>query len=107
MGWIVAWSLSELSAFVNGATHRLRGPAIDKTCHLRLGVINQSNPEACSRLSLCCRPRLVWCAVAVIAVGAHMVIGGIGEFLHGLVQLILRPEFVQIEAVKSFVSMEI
>ena len=98
MGWIVAWSLSGLSAFINGATHRLRGPAIDKTCHLRLGVINQSNPEACSRLSLCCRPRLVWCAVAVIAVGAHMVIGGIGEFLHGLVQLILRPEFVQIRA---------
>ena len=27
-----------------------------------------------------------------------MVIGGIGEFLHGLVQLILRPEFVQIRA---------
>lgn len=71
----------------------LRGHAIDKTCHLRFGVVRQSNQHACS---LCCCPRLVWCAVAVIAVRSHMVVGDIGEFLHGLVQFFLRPKFVQI-----------
>ncbi len=36
-------------------------------------------------------PRLVWRAVAVIAVWSHMIAGHIGEFL-------LRPEFIQIGA---------
>ena len=74
----------------------LRGHAIDKTCHLRFGVVKQSNQQACSHRSLCCRPRLVWCVVAVITVRAHMVVGDIGEFLHGLVQFFLCPKFVQI-----------
>ena len=30
------------------------------------------------------------------AVRAHIVVGNIGEFLHGLVHLFLRPKFVQI-----------
>ena len=76
----------------------LRGNAIDKTCHFRFWVAKQSNREACSRRSLCCCPRLVWCAVAIIAVRAHMVVGGIGEFFHSLIQFLFRPEFVQIGA---------
>ncbi len=53
---------------------------------------------AVSRLSLCCCPRLVWRAVAVIAVWTHMIVGRIGEFLHSLVQFLLRPEFIQVGA---------
>ena len=62
----------------------------------RLSEVRQSNQKACSRRSLCYCPHLVWCAVAVTAVWAHMVEGNIGEFLHGLVQFLLRPKFVQI-----------
>ena len=36
--------------------------------------------------------------VPVVGMGAHMVIRGIGEFLHCLVHLLLRPEFIQIGA---------
>lgn len=74
----------------------LRGRAIDKTCHLRFWVITQSIDGACSRLSLCCRPCLVWRAVAVIAVRAYMVVRDIGEFLHGLVQFLICSEFIEL-----------
>ena len=76
----------------------MRGHAIDKTCHLRFWIDRQSNQKDYSRRSLCCHSRLVWCAVAVIAVRAHMVAGGIGEFLHSLIQFLLCPKFVQIGA---------
>ena len=36
--------------------------------------------------------------VPVVGMGAHMVISGIGEFLHCLGHLLLRPEFIQIGA---------
>ena len=74
----------------------LRGRAIDKTCHLRFWVIKQSNDGACSRRSLCCRPCLVWRAVAVIAVRAYMVVRDISEFLHGLVQFLICSEFIEL-----------
>ena len=74
----------------------LRGYAIDKTCHLRFRTVKQSNQKTCFRHSLSCCPRLVWYAVAVIAVWVHMIVGNIGEFLHGLVQFFLHPKFVQI-----------
>ena len=74
----------------------LRGRAIDKTCQLRFWVIKQSNDEACSRRSLCCRPCLVWRAVAVIAVRAYMAVRDISEFLHGLVQFLICPEFIEL-----------
>ena len=61
-------------------------------------MVRQSNQEACSRLSLCCRPRLVGCAVTVITVWAHVIVGRIGEFLHNPVQLLLRSEFIQVGA---------
>lgn len=61
----------------------------------RSWVVKQSNEETRSRLSLCCHSCLVWCAVVVIAVRTHMVIGDIGEFLHCLVQFLLRPEFIE------------
>ena len=73
----------------------LCGHAIDKTCHLRFCMIKQSNDGACSRLSLCRRPCLVWRAVAVIAVRAYMVVRDISEFLHGLVQFLLCPELIE------------
>ena len=75
----------------------LRGSAIDKTCHLRFGVIKQSDQEVCSRLSLCCHPRLVWRSIAVIAVRAHVVVRGMSEFFHGLVQFILRPKSIEVD----------
>jgi len=50
------------------------------------------------RLSLCCCPRLIRCTVAVITVGACMVVGGIGEFFHCLIQFLLRLEFIQVGA---------
>ena len=52
----------------------MRGHAIDKTCHLRFWIDRQSNQKDYSRRSLCYHSRLVWCAVAVIAVRAHMVV---------------------------------
>ena len=76
----------------------LRGHAIDKICLLRFWVVKQSNQQACSRRSLCCRPCLIWCAVAVIAVRAYMIVGNIGEFLHSLVQFIFRLKLIQIGA---------
>lgn len=76
----------------------LRGHAIDKTCHFRFGAVRRSDQETCSRLSLYCRPRLVWRAVAVIAVWTYMVVGNIGEFLHSPVHLLLCPKFIQVSA---------
>ena len=43
-------------------------------------------------------PRLIRRAVTVIAVRAYMVVGGVGEFLHCSVQLLLRPEVIQVGA---------
>ena len=74
----------------------LRGHAIDKTCHLRSWAIKQSNQEACFRLSLCCHSCLVWCAIAVIAVRAYMVVSSISKFLHGPVKFLFRPEFIDV-----------
>ena len=61
-------------------------------------MIKQSNDGACSRLSLCRRPCLVWRAVAVIAVRAYMVVCDISEFLHALVQFLLCPELIEFGA---------
>ena len=71
----------------------LCGHAIDKNSHPWCWVIKQSNPITRSRRSLCCCPCLVWCAVAIIAVQAHMVIGDIGEFFHSPVQCFLCLDF--------------
>lgn len=76
----------------------LRGYAIDKTSHPRCCVVRQSNQEACYLLFSCCRSRLVGRAVAVITVRAYMVVGGISEFLHNPVQLLLRLKFIQVGA---------
>ena len=74
----------------------LRGYAIDKSQQLRFRVVKQSNQEECSRRLLCCRPRLIRCAIGVIAVGPCMVVSDIGEFLHGLVQFLLCAKFIQV-----------
>lgn len=76
----------------------LRGHAIDKICHFRFFAITQSNQETCFRRPLCCCPHLVWCAVTVIAMWAHMIVGSIGEFLHRVIEFLFRPKFVQIRA---------
>ncbi len=47
--------------------------------------VTESNQEACSRLSLCCCPCLIWRTVAVIAARMYMVVGDISEFFHDLV----------------------
>ncbi len=52
----------------------------------------------CSHIPLYGCPRLVWRAVAIIAVWPDMVVDGIGEFLYSLVQFLLRPEFIQVGA---------
>ena len=36
--------------------------------------------------------------VSIVVMGAHMVVGDIGEFFYYLVHLLLRPEFIQIGA---------
>ena len=76
----------------------LRGHAIDQICHFRFFAITQSNQETCFRRPLCCCPHLVWCAVTVIAMWAHMIVGSIGEFLHRVIEFLFRPKFVQIRA---------
>ena len=57
-------------------------------------IVKQSNQEECSRRLLCCRPRLIRCAIEVIAVGPCMVVSDIGEFLHGLVQFLLCAKLI-------------
>ena len=64
-------------------------------CQLRFWMIRQSNDEACSRLSLCCQSCLVWRAAAIIAVRAYIVVRGISEFLHDLVQFLICSEFIE------------
>ena len=46
----------------------------------------------------CGVPCFEWRPVPIVGMGAHMVVSGISEFLHSLVQLLLRTEFIEVGA---------
>ena len=85
----------------NGASHRCTAMPLTRPDTPDFGWL--SNPI---RRHVCCRPRLIWRAAAVIAVWAHMAVSGISEFLRGLVQFLLRPKFIEVGAF-IFQSIEI
>ena len=66
--------------------------------HAPAGWLLPSPPALNLGTASCGAPCFEWRPVPVVGVGAHMVVGNISEFLHGLVQLILRPEFIEVGA---------
>ena len=77
--------LSELSAFINGASHCCAAMPLTKVAISDFGLSSNPIKGSAPARPLCFYPCLVWCAVAVITVRAYMVVGDIREFLYGLV----------------------
>lgn len=65
-------------------------------CHFRPQIVRCFGQNVRSYIPLCCRPPLVRCTVAIIAVGTDMIISNICKFFHRPVHLFLCPEFIQV-----------
>ena len=74
--------------------------------HAPVGWLLPSPPALNLGTASCGAPCFEWRPVPVVGVGAHMVVGNISEFLHGLVQLLLRPEFIEVGALFATLSSE-
>ena len=57
-----------------------------------------SIPPALNLGTASCAPCFRWCPIPIVGMGAHMVVGDIGEFFHCLVQFLFRPESIQVDA---------
>ena len=66
--------------------------------HAPAGWLLPSPPALNLGTASCGAPCFEWRPVPIVGMGAHMVVGGISEFLHSLVQLLLRPEFIEVGA---------